>query len=150
MPIRPARQADQPTIRRIIRQAGINPFGIDWPRFVVAEENGQIVGVGQIKPHGDGSRELASLAVIPERQGAGIGTAVVRALLAGENGPLYLMCARRMEAYYQHFGFRRIPPAEMPPYFRRMHRIANLGTWRQPRLIVMRRPGQVGRAVQAG
>ena len=44
-----------------------------WPNFVVAEDGGTIVGIGQVKTHGDGSRELASIAVIPARQSQGIG-----------------------------------------------------------------------------
>ena len=36
-----------------------------------------MVGVAHIKAHGDGSRELASLAVVPDRQGEGIGGALI-------------------------------------------------------------------------
>lgn len=61
--IRPAVEADQPVIRAIIRAAFINRTGLDWRRFLLAEDQGRIVGVGQVKPHADGSRELASLAV---------------------------------------------------------------------------------------
>jgi N-acetylglutamate synthase-like GNAT family acetyltransferase len=122
--IRPATQADQPAITAIVRAAGLNPFSLYWPRFLVAEEGGRVIGVAQIKPHGDGSRELASLAVIPEEQGQGIGAALIAALLAGERGALHLMCAGHLEGYYARFGFRRIGAAEMPPYFRRMTRIA--------------------------
>jgi N-acetylglutamate synthase-like GNAT family acetyltransferase len=123
---RPATQVDQPAITVIVRAAGLNPFSLHWPRFLVAEEEGRVIGVAQIKPHGDGSRELASLAVIPERQGQGIGAALIAALLAGERGALYLMCAGHLEGYYARFGFRRIGAAEMPPYFRRMTRVASL------------------------
>src|SRR6476619_7544468 len=36
--IRPATEADQVTIRRLIREANLNPMSLDWPNFVVAEE----------------------------------------------------------------------------------------------------------------
>ena len=49
--------------------AGLNPFSLGWPRFLVAEDGGRVVGVAQIKPHGDGSRELASLAVVARPAG---------------------------------------------------------------------------------
>jgi N-acetylglutamate synthase-like GNAT family acetyltransferase len=132
MNIRPAQAADQKTIERIVRDAGINPLSLDWHRFVIAEDNDapstslRIVGVGQIKPHGDGSRELASLAVIPERQGRGIGSAIVRALLARERGTVFLMCRRELESYYARFGFRRIEREEMTPYFRRITRLMDM------------------------
>ncbi|MFN8386101.1 MAG: hypothetical protein U0X92_06720 [Anaerolineales bacterium] len=36
----------------MIRLVGINPMDLDWKRFVVAvNDEEQIVGTGQIKPH---------------------------------------------------------------------------------------------------
>lgn len=138
--IRPATQADQVTIRRLIREANLNRMSLHWPNFVVAEDGGAIVGLGQVKPHRDGSRELASIAVVPARQGSGIGSAVISALLARESGVLHLTCQRRMRGYYERFGFRKLEPSEFPPYFRRLIPIAIVfarlwGT----ELIVMRR-----------
>jgi len=68
-------------------------------------------------------RELASLAVVAANKGQGIGSALVRALLATESGTVYLTCADRLEGYYTRFGFRRLEPVEMPPYFRRLSRL---------------------------
>ena len=126
MNIRPATQADQKTIERIIRDAGINPMSLDWRRFVVAEDDDAIIGVGQIKPHDDGSRELASIAVIPERQRQGIASEIIRALLANEQGDLYLICRDELESFYARFGFYRIDSKEMPPYFRTIIRVVNI------------------------
>src|ERR1700674_5026711 len=138
--IRTATEADQPTIRRLIKEANINPMSLDWPNFVVAEEDGAIVGVGQVKAHGDGSRELASIAVVPARQGQGIGRAIIETLVAREPSVLYLTCRRELEAFYRRFGFRTLARAEYPPYFGRMIPLVNLvmrpfGT----RILVMRR-----------
>jgi N-acetylglutamate synthase-like GNAT family acetyltransferase len=124
--IRPAGAADQRAITAIVRAARIDPRGLDWRRFLVAEDGDQIVGVGQVKPHRDGSRELASLAVIPDRQGLGTGGAIVRALLARESGPLHLMCMDRLEPYYTRLGFRRLERDELPPSFRGVARFAPL------------------------
>ena len=87
--------------------------------------DGRVIGTGQIKPHGDGTREMASIAVEPERQGQGIGKAIIERLLAENALPLYLTCRARMEPYYVRFGFRALQAAEMPPYFRRIYRIAS-------------------------
>ena len=121
--IRRAVQTDQTSISALVRAAGINPFDLRWQRFLVAEEDGRIIGAVQIKPHGDGSRELASLAVIPENRGQGVGSALVQALLATESGTVYLTCADRLERYYTRFGFRRLERSEMPSYFRRLSRL---------------------------
>ena len=124
--IRPATQADQATIRRLIKEAGINRMNLQWPNFVVAEDGGEIVGIGQVKTHGDGSRELASIAVIPARQSQGIGGAVIKTLLAREQGVVHLTCRRQLQGYYERFGFRRLDPAEFPLYFKRLIPIINV------------------------
>jgi len=142
MDIRPATMADQPTINRMIHAAGINPMSLDWRRFVIAQEDGAVVGIGQIKLHGDGSRELASLAVIPGRRGQGIGGEIIQTLLAREEGVLYLTCRDELEPYYTRFGFRKIARDEMPPYFRRIMRLAHVFmalSRRGVQIIVMKR-----------
>jgi N-acetylglutamate synthase-like GNAT family acetyltransferase len=124
--IRPAGADDQYAITAIVRAARINPSNINWQRFLLAQWGQDIVGVGQVKPHQDGSRELASIAVVPEWQGNGVGSALIRALLARETGPLHLMCASDRERYYERFGFQRRDRRALPPYFRRFMRIAPL------------------------
>jgi N-acetylglutamate synthase-like GNAT family acetyltransferase len=118
--IRNAVQSDEASIKRLVRAAGINPLDLRWARFLVAEDEGHVMGAIQVKPHGDGSRELASLAVVPERRDLGVGSELVRTVLAAETGPVYLTCADRLEGYYIRFGFRSLEPDEMPPYFRRL------------------------------
>jgi N-acetylglutamate synthase-like GNAT family acetyltransferase len=143
--IRPATQADQPTIRRLIKDANLNRMSLDWLNFVVAEEDGAIVGVAQVKAHGDGSRELASIAVVPARQGQGIGRALIERLLAREPGAvLHLTCRRELVGYYERFGFRRLERAEYPPYFGRLVPLVNFVMRRFGTLIVVMRREATG------
>jgi N-acetylglutamate synthase-like GNAT family acetyltransferase len=116
--LRPATQADQPVITHIVRAAHINPTGLAWQRFLVADEDGHIVAVGQVKPHLDGSRELALIATLPEKQGQGLARMVIGALLARERRELYLMCRAPLVRFYERFGFHRAIPTELPPVFR--------------------------------
>ncbi len=125
--LRKATTHDRSTIKALVRDARLNPLGLDWRRFVIAEETGQVIAIGQIKPHRDGSRELASLVVLPNRRGQGVGSLLIRSLLAEQPPPLYLMCDSPLEAYYARFGFRRLQRAEMPRYFRRMLAAARVG-----------------------
>jgi N-acetylglutamate synthase-like GNAT family acetyltransferase len=115
--LRPARRRDQPAIDRMVRSAGLLPFGLGWPRFLVAESAGRIVGVGQLKAHGDGSREIASLAVLEGYRRRGIGSMLVRALLGRTDRPIYVICPAHLEAYYGRFGFRRAAARNLTPYF---------------------------------
>jgi amino-acid N-acetyltransferase len=139
--IRTALSTDQATIRRLIREAGINPMNLNWPHFIVAEEGGRTIGVAQVKRHRDGSRELASVAVVPDRQGDGIGSAMVRELIARHGQDvLHLTCLTERQGYYERFGFRRLERAQYPPYFARMVPVFNsIGRLFGQRIVVMRR-----------
>jgi GNAT superfamily N-acetyltransferase len=126
--IRVATAADQAEITRIGRSSPITPFGLRWRRFLVAEDHenqGRIVGMGQVKRHGDGSRELASIAVIKGYRHKGVASAIINALLAREAGALYLVCRDSLETFYNRFGFVTVGREELSPYFRRLARIAN-------------------------
>lgn len=160
--LRPAQQSDFPFIRSLIYQVQINPLGLSWPRFIVAiNQEGAVIGCGQIKPHRDGSRELASIAVVPAQRRQGVARAIIEHLIAAEarrdlagetgkpgssanTGDLYLTCRASLGEFYQQFGFQTVSALEMPPYFRRLSRLARLferlGFARET-MLVMRRGG---------
>lgn len=122
--LRPASENDFPSIRDLIWQARINPTGLAWRRFMVAvTPDALVIGCGQLKPHKDKSLELASIAVLPEWRGRGIGSALIEHLLSLAPRPVYLTCRAALETYYLRFGFETIPVNEMPPYFRRISRL---------------------------
>lgn len=141
--LRPATAEDAAAVKAVIRQSGINPMGLDWPRFVLAVDgNDEMVGCVQLKPHRDGSVELASLAVVPEWQGRGVARVLIEHTLAQHPGLLYLMCRARLGPLYEKFGFQPLEIEEMPPYFRRIARLVDfLGVLRSNSegLLVMRR-----------
>ncbi len=118
-------------------------MGLAWQRFTLAvDPSGKVVGCGQVKPHSDGSFELASIAVLPEWRGKGIARRIIEQQLERSPGRIYLTCRSRLGPLYQKFGFYAIQPAEMPPYFRRLSWIVALFNkiLHQPdSLLVMRR-----------
>lgn len=125
--VREARATDFPAIHTLIYRVGINPLGLNWRRFLVAESpQGEFIGCGQLKPHGDGSLELASLAVVPAWRGRGVARQLILALMAKAPHPLYLTCLGHLQPFYEKFGFRVLTPEEMPPYFWRLSRLARL------------------------
>jgi amino-acid N-acetyltransferase len=123
--IRPATAADQRPIRKIVRGARLYPFGLHWQNFLVAEKGGKIIGVGQVKSHRDGSRELASLAVLPGFQGGGVGSEIVQRLISQEMGTLHLFCGPALARYYRRFGFQIAANEALPPSIARLHRMGN-------------------------
>lgn len=125
--LRPATAADQPTIRTLIHVVGINPLGLHWSRFTIAEHDGQFIGCAQLKPHRDGSLELASVAVWPQYHGRGVGRTLVQHLVASAPHDLYLTCLAHNEAFYRQFGFSTVTDSpNLSPYFRRIARIMRL------------------------
>jgi len=140
--LRPAREAESAQIKELIHLVGINPMDLDWKRFIVAvNEQDEMIGCCQLKPHGKDILELASLAVYPEHQGKGIGRALIEYLLKASPRPLYLMCESSVGGLYEKFGFREILYEEMPRYFQRISKLVGLAATlsrREERLLVMK------------
>jgi N-acetylglutamate synthase-like GNAT family acetyltransferase len=140
--LRPAHETESAQIKELIHLVGINPMDLDWKRFIVAvNDQDEMLGCVQLKPHGKDILELASLAVYPERQGKGVGSALIEHLLKDSPRPLYLMCEASVGPLYEQFGFRGIPYEEMPRYFQRISKLAGLAialARREERLLVMK------------
>ena len=122
----PAVEADDPAIHALIRSAHINPLGIEWRRFLVArDKGGTIVGCAQVKPHRDGSRELASIVTVEAWRGRSVASALIRRLMADAGPPLWLTCRSGLVPFYLRFEFREVGKDEpQPAYFRRIRRVA--------------------------
>ena len=145
--IRPATETDQQIIRKLVRQARLNPLGLDYRRFVVATDHDRIVGAGQIKSHRDKSRELASLVVLDQYQNQGIGGAIVDDLISYETGSLYLFCLDELAGYYERFGFSIATRKVIPPRMKRLlvlttvfGKLASILERRTVKIIAMKRP----------
>jgi len=141
--LRAATRADFRAIRKLVLQARINPSGLKWERFAVAvTPEGKVIGCGQVKHHRDGSKELASLVVSLEWRGRGIARAIVEKLIVSYPGEIHLMCRSGLDPFYRKFDFRPLTEDEMPPYFRRVKRLSELGKFLMPEgefLLVMKR-----------
>ncbi len=124
--LRRAERRDALAIRWLVYRTGINPLGLDWRRFwVVSDSIGRILACGQVKPHRDGSRELASIAVAPAHRRRGLARRIIEKLLAGQDGRLYLTCRPPLRGLYEKFSFTVLDdPAEMPRYFRAVWKAA--------------------------
>lgn len=138
----PATAEDAADIKALIRLVRINPMDLDWRRFLLASSSdGTLAACAQVKPHADGTLELASLAVRPAWRGRGLARRLVEQLLSQSPRPIYLTCRSGLESFYQKFGFRSLAADELPPYFRRLQKLATamMGLFRDGEsLLVMR------------
>lgn len=82
----------------------------EWAVSLVAEEDGRIVGhvlLSWARLEGRPVLLLGPIGVLPERQGVGIGSALVEAALAwAEEQAEPLVALEGNPAYYSRFGFR--------------------------------------------
>ncbi len=141
--LRQAESSDMPAIRSLVRAVRINPTGLNWQHFIIAvTEGNEILGCGQVKTHRDGSRELASIAVVESARGLGIARAIIERLLSEhKDRPLFLMCRASLQSLYDKFGFHTAGMVDLPVYFRRIKRIERFLNANSPateRLLVMR------------
>lgn len=147
--IRPATAADGPAIRRLVGDARLNPRDLDWRRFLVMDAAGAAVACAQVRVHGGGTRELASVTVAADRRGEGLGRAIAEAAIAREPArPLYLYAESLNVPFWDRFGFVLIDGGDVPTDLRGSLRIARAATAvysllvrRRVRIEVMRRTG---------
>ena len=135
--IRKATRKDSSFIRLLILRVGINPLGLDWQRFLITvHEQGVKIGCAQIKVHRDGTRELASVAVIPIFRHQGVAETMILEILKDQKPPIYLTCRCSLVTFYERFGFFEISNVDtMPAYFRKVKRVFN---WLEKRKWVER------------
>lgn len=122
--IRKAVRSNAFAIRRLIWRVRINPFGLDWRRFIVAVDlKGKVIACAQLKPHKSGVTELASVAVYEPHRNQGIAGTLIRHLLKKQNKPVYLTCRENLTVYYERFGFVvEKEDSELPPYFNKVRK----------------------------
>jgi N-acetylglutamate synthase-like GNAT family acetyltransferase len=126
--VRRATAEDQAAITAMVRSARLNPSGLAWPGFVLAEQDGRLVGIAQLRRHPDDAVELASLVVEPAARRAGVATSMVDALLATESGLVYTIVDRRYGDHFARWGFTPVDPAALPGSVRRGLRIGRVVT----------------------
>ena len=86
------------------------------------EQGGESVGCVALIPMGDGVYELSKMAVMPQRQGLGLGRklllhAIAQARAVGAKS-LFLGSSTKLKNavhLYESVGFRHVPPEKLPP-----------------------------------
>lgn len=127
--VRPARRDDRRLIRRLIWRVRINPFGLHWENFLVASNDDHaLLGCGQLKSHGPGSVELASIAVEEQHRGRGIARMIIERLIARAPRPLYLLCMPELTGFYARFGFTQAGREGLPRHFSRIAALAGVAS----------------------
>jgi amino-acid N-acetyltransferase len=112
--VRPAVAADQDSILALTRGERVNPTGLHWRRFFVAERDGALVGAVQMRLHRDGARELGTLVVVPQARNQGVAARLIGALLSRNRGRVLMVTGRKHAQHYARWGFAPIRPCQAP------------------------------------
>ena len=112
--IRAASERDQDAIIALVRSERMNPFDLDWRRFLVATDARGVAGAVQMRNHFDGSRELGSLVVRPDVRAHGIAARLIGRLMASARGRIYMITGARFASHYARWGFTPVEPARAP------------------------------------
>jgi hypothetical protein len=64
--------------------------------------------------------------VVEARRRQGIARAMILELMTTNPPPLYLTCRSALGTFYSQFGFTALGIEQMPPYFRRIYRLARV------------------------
>jgi len=84
--------------------------------FIVAEQEGKIIGCGALHLYGPHLAEIRTIAVVPEAKGLGAGGQLVEALLAeGIRHSVTCVCLfTRIPDFFAHMGFTVATREELP------------------------------------
>jgi amino-acid N-acetyltransferase len=123
--LRPAEPADAAAIHGLLQ--GFVEQQVMLPRsvaqiaaaigeFIVAVEDGRVVGSAALRRYGPGLAEIGALAVATELHGAGIGRRLVEVLLdtARATGVQRVFALTLQEQFFERLGFRRTTIDEFP------------------------------------
>jgi amino-acid N-acetyltransferase len=117
--LRAATIADLPAVERLLSDASLPLAGVvdAIPTFVVAEDQGELVGVAGLEPCRDNGL-LRSVAVVPAWQHRGLARALVSRVITDAEArglhAIYLLTTTAAR-YFPKFGFRETTRETVPP-----------------------------------
>jgi N-acetylglutamate synthase-like GNAT family acetyltransferase len=110
--IEQAKESDFEDIKKYIAAFDLDNRDLQYQQFLVAKENGKLIGFGRIRKH-KGCDEFCSLGVLEEKRFNGIAKELILARINIATQPIYLVCI--MPEYFEKLGFVKVTeyPAEM-------------------------------------
>jgi amino-acid N-acetyltransferase len=125
MKIRPAQHNDINTMVRIIGHYASEGLMLPrshgavteaLPQYLVADNNGEIVGCGGLEPYSSEVAEIYGVATAPEVSPRGTGTAIVEALIdrARTENLSKVFALTLAPAFFQKMGFRTVEHKDLP------------------------------------
>ena len=100
-----ANESDMLVIQQVAKQLDLDCKALSADQFLVAKSDNRILGFGRIRRYADCS-EIATVGVVPEVQQKGIGTLLVKALIAKGPAELFVTCV--VPYFFNKLGFKLV------------------------------------------
>jgi len=101
--VRPAQESELPFIREELIRNSIDAENLNHREFLVAAEDGVIVGFGRLRRTGQ-FYQIGCVAVVEEKRGQGVGSLILKHLI--ENMPVKLVyIVTDLVEYFERMGF---------------------------------------------
>lgn len=118
---RKSNKGDLPQILEMLVAFDLDASNMVADGFLVAAQGCRVLGCARITELSDGNIELSSVAVVEDCRKKGIGGKIIQILLGWEKRrPVYLMCRRRNQKFYEEQGFKEIQDDLLPALYRDM------------------------------
>ncbi len=106
-------------VKQLVLPRNVGELQENYKNFLIAcDGTGAMVGMGALRPFGDGLFEVRSLAVSPEHQGEGIGGVLVRALLEKARSltppAKCVFTLTKRPHFFEMLGFVPVPKESFP------------------------------------
>lgn len=112
--LRKAKPIDLWLIAFLILKAKLDPTQLNWQKFWIIEYYGRLVAFGQLRNF-HLAQEIGSLYVVPDFRNQGLGTILIKHLVAQANQPLYLKCSKEeLKVFYSKRGFKTVGFEDLP------------------------------------
>jgi N-acetylglutamate synthase-like GNAT family acetyltransferase len=92
-------------------------FSQEWKKFWIVEQKGRVVGCGKLCEYVTYSM-VYNVLVLPEYRHQGMGSALVKQLIAHATKPLYLACFPNKIGFYTRLGFVQMRSSDLSPMLR--------------------------------
>jgi N-acetylglutamate synthase-like GNAT family acetyltransferase len=92
-------------------------FSQEWKKFWIIEQKGRVVGCGKLCEYVTYSM-LYNVLILPEYRHQGMGSALVKHLIAHATKPLYLACFPSKVGFYTRLGFVQMGSSDLSPMLR--------------------------------
>ena len=101
----PASSSDMLVIEQLAKEMDLDMADISREQFIAAKRLNEIIGFGRMRTYAE-CREIATVGVIRQERGKGIGSMVVHALISRAPSEVFVTCV--IPDFFKRFGFQSV------------------------------------------